>query len=169
MQPELIHASERFACGIGVRNSNAAESTPQTSEVFPLWRRFFNEKRGENIGARQSPNLLFGIYSNYESDHDGAYDLHVAGKVNSHTQDFQEFDILRIPAGRYLVFRNRGTMPQAVLQTWDHIQRFFESNADNQRAFTTDFEVYDLRDDGGVEIHIAICDPDELMPNYPPR
>jgi len=156
MKPELIYAEAWQALGVGVRTTNANESNPETAKIAPLWLRFFQEKTGEKISRRIAPNLLFGIYSDYESDRDGAYNLHVAGKVSADSPQDRMLERIDVPAGRYLVFHNRGTLPQVVFDTWNDIHRYFEENQDYQRAYGCDFEVYDLADDGRIEIHIAI-------------
>jgi predicted transcriptional regulator YdeE len=100
---------------------------------------------------------VVGVYSQYESDAMGAFDVMAgvpseaiaSGAAPSNTQTVQ------IQAGQYLVFRGKGAMPQAVMdacgQIWQH---FGQPRTDVARVYRTDFEQYTGADE--VAIHIGV-------------
>ena len=65
-----------------------------------------------------------------------------------------------IPAGRYLEFAIRGQMPQALIETWQSIWKYFSGVSAYQRAYTADFELYKRNPETQqteVSIYIAIA------------
>ena len=134
--------------GITVRTTNAAEFNPVTGKIAGLWGRFSSEGLFDSLPGKLQDSPVYGVYSNYESDYMGAFDV-TAGVATSkaHGQ-------LELQAGEYLVFSATGPMPQTVLQTWGVVWQYFQSNPDVQRSYATDFEAYVGA--GKVEIHIGI-------------
>jgi predicted transcriptional regulator YdeE len=134
--------------GISTRTTNAAEVNPVTGKIASLWARFFSEGLFDSLPARLTDSPVYGVYSGYESDYSGAFDV-TAGVATS-KPDGQ----LVLQAGEYLVFSATGSMPQTVLQTWGLVWQYFQSNPNVQRCYMTDFEAYPGTDK--VEIHIGV-------------
>ena len=61
-----------------------------------------------------------------------------------------------VPAGDYLVFAARGTMPEALAATWARISEFFE-HAPVARAWTADLEVH-YPAGSAVDVCVALRD-----------
>lgn len=133
--------------GIAVRTDNSSEINPSTAKIGPLWERFYTE-----FAPLLSENSrVFGLYTNYESDHTGAFDVVACTDL----LDSQSIDSFAIQAGNYVVFKGQGKMPDAVINLWGQVWEYFESaTCKHVRAFTTDFEFY--KNDNEVEIYIAI-------------
>jgi len=122
--------------GLQVRTKNADEMNPNTQKIAPLWGRFFSEIMPT---LEPSPPPLYGVYSNYESDAFGAYDL----LIGSDILDDENFKSVNIKAGMYLVFSAKGELPQAIINTWQQVWAYFDDpSIDERRAYETDFELY---------------------------
>jgi predicted transcriptional regulator YdeE len=93
-----------------------------------------------------------GVYSAYESDATGFYNVSAAVSVSTPSTDF---DYVEIQEGTYLTFEARGPMPDALIQTWTSIWAYFEQHPQVKRSFVTDFESYCGPDE--VQIHIGIA------------
>ena len=149
MQPTRQTLKQPIAiAGISVRTTNAAEFNPTTGKIAGLWGRFFSEGLFESLPGKLLESPIYGVYSGYESDYMGAFDV-TAGVATTKLQGQ-----LTLQAGDYLVFSATGPMPQTVLQTWGVVWQYFQSNPTVQRSYATDFEAYIGNDK--VEIHIGI-------------
>jgi predicted transcriptional regulator YdeE len=150
-----IH-EERLAAftviGPHVRTNNAAEMSGQDGKIGPLWQRFMGGE-AETIPGSIDPQTIFAVYSNYESDETGLYDLTLGKGVDSEHQAPANMRVLHIPAARYLVFPVAAANPDAIKNAWVSIYAHFEQYQAQRRAFTYDFERYS---GNAVQIFIAI-------------
>lgn len=146
----ISHVTSFDATGFCVRTTNQAEANPSTGKIGELWKAFYTQAAPKLT----EPSKVFGVYTNYESDHTGAFDViacadtlavnMLPGSVDTH-----------IPSSKYLVFNAVGEFPQVVYQLWAEIWSYFSSQGcRHQRAFTTDFEFY--KNASEVEIYISI-------------
>jgi predicted transcriptional regulator YdeE len=60
-----------------------------------------------------------------------------------------------IPAERFLVFRARGPMPKALIDTWTSIWDYFLGGFNHKRLYTTDYEIHRSAD--SVDVHVAVA------------
>ena len=149
MQPTRKTQAQAIAvAGITIRTTNAAEFNPATGKIAGLWGRFFSEGLFDTLPGKLAESPVYGVYSNYESDYLGAFDV-TAGVATT-----QPEGQLALQAGTYLVFKGAGPMPQTVLQTWGTVWQYFQSNPDVKRTYCTDYEAYLGTDT--VEIHIGV-------------
>ncbi|WP_027612686.1 GyrI-like domain-containing protein [Pseudomonas sp. URIL14HWK12:I6] len=125
--------------GLQVRTTNAAEHQPETAKIGPMWGRFFGEELAESIPGKSANSPIYGVYSAYESDASGAFDVTAGVAVNASVKDFES---VRIEGGEYLVFEAQGPLPDAVISIWGKIWDFFAANPQIQRRYATDFEAY---------------------------
>lgn len=154
MTPKIVHHPGSTAVGIDVRTRNADEVDPAKARIGALWQRFFREGIAARIASDARPPAIVGVYSDYESDHTGAYSLLVGGLTDETDRAPAGMKRIAIPAGRYMVFEARGAMPQALIETWGRIWKHFDESPAARRAYTVDFELY--RADGSADVHIAI-------------
>ena len=155
MTPEKTNLGSLNFIGLEIRTTNQAEANPATTRIPAVWQRFFAEGITGQIPALQEPQLVYGVYTSYESDQTGPYSMLVAHQTAS---------LAEVPAGlvgvqtkpaSYLVFPAHGPMPQALVATWASVWQFFAQPGPYERAYTTDFELH--RDAGRtVEIYIAL-------------
>ncbi|WP_367084399.1 GyrI-like domain-containing protein [Pseudomonas sp. HOU2] len=125
--------------GLRVRTTNAAEHQAETAKIGPMWGQFFGKELAETIPGKSAHSPIYGVYSAYESDASGAFDVTAGVAVNASVKDFES---VRIEAGEYLVFEAQGPLPDAVISTWGKIWDFFAANPQIQRRYATDFEAY---------------------------
>ena len=105
------------------------------------------------------PGNLLGVYTDYESDHTGAYSLIVSAEVSSLDSVPEGMIGLTIPASKNLVFPAGGPVPDAIIQAWQNIWNHFSQSSEYRRAYTTDFEAYKWNPETQqteAEIHIAM-------------
>ena len=133
--------------GTSVRTKNSDEMNSSTAKISALWEKFYTElapKLGQS-------SRVFGLYTNYESDHTGAFDVVACSDVI----DAQDLEKFQINSGKYLVFNGAGEMPQIVIDVWGEIWNYFSSEScEYKRAFTTDFELY--KSETEIEIYISV-------------
>jgi predicted transcriptional regulator YdeE len=148
--PSLLDHPAIVVVGFGARTTNDAESDPPTARIPALWGAYMGRR-----GPADSPS--YAVYTAYESDHTGAYDVTVGAEGEWATGGGLAH--VNVPAGRYLVFANEGEIPGAVIEAWGAVWRHFAREGAPRRAYTTDFEKYDPARPGRVEIHIAVEQP----------
>jgi len=141
--------------GLQVRTCNASEQQPGTARIGPMWERFFVEDIFDKIPHKQPDSFMYGVYSNYESDASGHFDVTAGAAVTAPSEDFAQ---IQVQGGDYLVFSAKGAMPDCVIQAWGLIWAYFKDNPQVCRSFATDFEVYTSPD--SVSVYIGIQDSD---------
>jgi predicted transcriptional regulator YdeE len=110
----------------------------------------------ERIANQLPGSAVYGVYTDYESDHDGEYSLLIACAVSDAGAVPDDMRAVTVPSGKYMVFTGSGEVPQVVMQTWGAVWKFFDETPKFERAYTVDFERYDGEDPSRVEIFIAI-------------
>ena len=144
--------------GISVRTRNSDEMNPAIARLGGLWNRFFSQSWERKLPARGDDGRIFGVYSGYESNEHGAFDVTagvaVAAPDLAQAQALPGAARVDIEPGDYLVFTGAGEMPQMVIDTWLRIWQYFAENPQVQRRFGTDFEAYEGPDQ--VAIHIGV-------------
>ena len=129
--------------GIGVRTSNAKEST--ADGIIPRqWQKFVQEGILGAIPSKTGSNI-YAVYSDYASDHNGEYTFVIGAMVKEGTVPPPGMVAKRIPAGQYAVMTSdKGPLPKVVPETWQAIWKMEESGK-LKRAYQADFEIYDER------------------------
>ena len=139
-----IKQLERFTVtGFQVRTRNSEEFQAESAKLPGLWQQCHAKIPGIEP--------VFGVYSDYESDANGAYS--VTAGVSMDTQG-SGLTRVEVQAGNYLVFQGQGPMPMAIIDTWKRVWDYFASEKPWQRCFMTDFEAYG--DGDSVAIYIGV-------------
>ncbi|KAF2407254.1 GyrI-like domain-containing protein [Pseudomonas antarctica] len=138
--------------GLKVRTRNADETQPSRAKIGPMWQRFFAEELYQKIPGKQAESAMYGVYSGYESDAQGLFDVTAGVATQAPAAGYES---VVIEPGRYLVFEARGPMPDAIISTWQQVWAYFEQPGVESRAFVTDFELYQA--DDVALIYIGIC------------
>lgn len=111
MTPTKIKVPAKTLVGLKVRTRNADEMNPETAKIGPLVAAF------KNLGQNHSPQDTYCVYTDYESDFNGAYTFFIG--VTSDETPKAPFETLHISEQTYLKFTpSRGPMPQAVINAW---------------------------------------------------
>ncbi|MGJ7563209.1 GyrI-like domain-containing protein [Variovorax sp. GB1R11] len=148
MESTRHHQDAFQVAGLTVRTTNREENAPDTARIGALWRRFFGEQTYASTPHRTSDTRIFSVYSAYESDAHGAFDVTAGVAVSDGA------DSVAVEAGDYLVFTGQGEMPHMVIATWQRIWHYFEMHPEVARSYRSDFEAYEGPDK--VAIHIGV-------------
>lgn len=141
----------KFA-GISVRINNGKSQAE--NDIQFLWERFFREKIFKMIPNKIDDNI-YGIYSEYDSNHLGAYTAIVGCLVSQFEGLPGALTQVEVPEQAYAVFLAEGKLPEAVIDKWVEIW-----NSDFKRSYIADFDVYGKEsqnpEDAKVEIWVGI-------------
>lgn len=125
--------------GLTVRTRNADELKAETAKIGALWGQFFTEDLYEQIPFKQPGSPAFGVYSGYESDATGYFDVSAGVATTAPAPGYAS---VQVAGGRYQVFEVKGPMPDAIIEAWGRVWAWFAEPNAPQRAFATDFERY---------------------------
>jgi len=156
---KVEHQEAFTVVGVAVRTSNAKEATPD-GIIGKQWARLMQENLLAAIPNKADRNIV-AVYTDYASDKDGEYTYVLGARVTKAENIPAGMVAKEVPAGRYAVFTSdRGPVQQAVVATWNRIWATPKDAPGGDRAYKTDFELYDQRAqnpaDSVVEIHIGI-------------
>ena len=154
MEPKLTTSEAIKVIGIEVGTTNQLEMNPATAKIPGLYARYYQDHIAEKIPHKKKDGSMLGVYTNYESDHTGAYTLVIGVPVTSLDAIPAQMTGVTIPAGKYLVFQARGPMPQALIETWTTIWNYFPGHPGYKRAYTTDYEIH--RGEDSADIYVAV-------------
>ncbi len=158
MQPPKIVERPAFrVMGIEARTRNNDEMEPSSAKIPGLWEKFSAESLPGHIPHQANPGVIYGLYSDFESDADGAYTLMAGCEVHPGAQPPGTLCVRDVPAARYAVFTSdRGAMPDVVIYTWAAIWEMTPEQLGGERAYTGDFELYDERAVGTRNVQVEI-------------
>ncbi len=152
--PDSRRAEARHVVGLAVRTTNAAESAPSGGQIAPLWDRFMAEGWGSRLEKLGAFGPAIAVYSAYESDANGSYQLLVGRQVRKPRPVAGPLVIVTVPQASYLVFNVPGPLPQAVMDGWREVWAYFARPHAPPRAYTFDVEMYPEGEP--VEIWVAV-------------
>jgi predicted transcriptional regulator YdeE len=137
--------------GIGIRTTNK-EGQSQT-DIGELWGKFMVDHLADQIPGKLSDDI-YCVYTDYETDYNGAYTVILGCKVSSVAQLPGGFVDALVPGGKFMVFQPEGPLPESVAATWQDIWQ-----SDIERAYTADFDMYYADPESRqtpVEIYVGI-------------
>lgn len=150
MEYEVVTLEERITVGVSARTNNQDSNMPII--IGELWEQFFQKGIYGQIGNKVNGKTV-GLYSNYENELYGDYDIVVCCEVLSQDSQPEGTIMKRIPAGKYAKFIVRGPMKTAVAEFWGKLW-----NMDLKRTYTGDFEEYqESGSPENSEIHVFIA------------
>ena len=143
---EKIELKSKKIYGLTIRTNNKKEMNPQTAQIGALWGKYFEKV----LPSLPTNSKGYGVYSNYESDAFGNFDVMAGAEVEN-----ENLATVTLQEGMYLCCKAEGKLPQAVIETWGKIWDYFaDKNCFERRAFKTDFEVY--LSESEAEIYIGV-------------
>jgi predicted transcriptional regulator YdeE len=151
MEVKQVYVAPFTVSGLQVRTYNNAEQSAETAKIGPMWGRFYSEGLMDRIAPQPPGSPVYGVYCGYESDASGTFDVTAGMAVEKPAPGYET---INIEGGRYLVFEGSGPMPDAVINAWQFIWNYFETNPQAKRRFATDFEAYTGPE--SVAVHIGI-------------
>jgi predicted transcriptional regulator YdeE len=158
-RPRIVQEPGFTVVGISTRTTNAIEMSGR-GVIGKQWERFMKDGLLATIPNRVDTNIL-AVYTDYESDHSGAYTFILGAKVSSAEHVPPGMAIKNVPSGRYAVFTSaRGPAAKVVPESWQRINSLPKSAPGGDRTYQADFEVYGPGaadpQHAQVEIHIGI-------------
>ncbi|WP_372652849.1 GyrI-like domain-containing protein [Halobacteriovorax sp.] len=145
---EVVNVQGFKVRGFSVRTKNELESDPSTGKIPTLWKKFFDELTPKF----DTKSNIYGVYTNYESDDSGEFDIFATTDGLNNCEGTETLDV---ESGKYLVFVQDGEMPNAVIEAWVEIWEYFKSDECLfTREYKTDFEKY--IGPSRVEVYIGI-------------
>ena len=152
LRQQLVEVPAFTVIGLSVRTTNAVEMYGNAGRIGPLWSQFMR------VGSEAIPGVIeqgtiYAVYTHYESDETGAYDLILGRSVQPEQQVPVNMKAIHIPAARYLVFPVTDSSPDAIKAAWMSVYKYFADHSHQRRAFTFDFEQHSST---GTAIFIAV-------------
>lgn len=145
---EIVNIKSLNISGLKTRTSNINEQLAETAKIAPLW----NKVVQDCFPYMLVGGSVYAVYSNYESDVEGQYDLLVGS--DKFSPSLENTESVEIQEGSYLKFSKDGEMPEVCISLWQEIWAYFQSgDCQYTRSYITDFEKYTQT---GVEIYISI-------------
>ena len=153
----MVSGEPFLVVGLGARTSNAREMT-RHAMIPRQWDRPIRSNALETIPNRINSSII-ALYTDYESDAEGAYTYVLGVMVSSIADIPQNMVSKEVPGGTYAVIPSqRGPVAEVVVDVWKHV--WSDSELSAHRSYRTDFEVYDHRatnpQDAQVDVYIGI-------------
>jgi predicted transcriptional regulator YdeE len=149
MNYEVVDLKEKIVEGLVIRTSN--EDANMVKDIGTLWQRFFAEGTYQSIVNKRNDKSI-GLYTNYESDVAGAYDMMVCCEVLGEVPLPIGVRMRKIPSGKYAKFVIHGDVQKVVGEFWTKLW-----SMDLDRKYGCDFEEYQSGCEmNNAEIHIYI-------------
>lgn len=143
---QKVDVTAKTIYGLKERTTNSNEVSENNQKIAPLWGRFYEEV----VPRLKEGTQLYGVYSNFESDEYGMYDVLVGSE-----QEIEGMESVTLQEGRYLKFTAKGEIPQAVIDEWDKVWAYFDDpSVDERRTFETDFEHYVSQNEAYIYIGV---------------
>ncbi len=131
---QKITQKSKTIYGLKVRTKNEDEMNSQTAKIGKMWGEYFSTI----APTLPQDTLAYGVYTNYESDAFGEFDVIAGSEVKN-----SELGKVILAEGNYLCFKANGELPQAIIETWGEIWAYFtDENCKEKRVFNTDYELY---------------------------
>ncbi|PKG34701.1 GyrI-like domain-containing protein [Psychrobacter sp. Sarcosine-3u-12] len=158
MTSQVKELSDAIVCkGISARTTNNAEISHDTAKLGRLWQKFYQN----HMKSLSKGEDIYGVFHNYESDDlVGAFDVVASWKADGDdTTNASDVVTVNIPAGKYLVFSEKGNMPNTVMNAWEKAWEYFNNPSfEHTRTYKVDFEHYigGNLEYGQVDLYIGI-------------
>lgn len=149
MEYNIVALQEKIVAGISVRTSNGAPD--MQAKIGGLWQNFYGKGIERSVTGRVNGRAI-GLYTNYESDCTGEYDIAACCEVALGTELPEALEHFVIPGGKYAEFVVHGGVAE-VGMAWGEIW-----SIPLNRAYTGDFEeYYESADPMNAEIRLYIA------------
>lgn len=141
---------------IGISSPTTNADGQAVIDLGKLWNRF----RAENLLTvipNRLANDIYTIYTDYMTDHRGAYTAIIGCRVNSLDNIPPGLMGREFNGGQYRKFTAKGKMPHVVVRQW---QEIWNEDKKLGRKYTADFELYGRKsvdpENAEVDIFVAV-------------
>lgn len=146
LKKEITTSPPMKLIGISARTSNADEFNPETAKIGATIQKYITEAVYDKIPNRKTPGKAYCVYTEYESDHTGAYTYFIGEEVDTDSDVPEGLSTITIPAQSYAKFTTvSGQMPTVCINAWMDIWKMTSEDFGGERNYSADFEVYDER------------------------
>jgi AraC family transcriptional regulator len=114
-----------------------------------FWKEVNSDGTLEKLRTLSNGAEVYGVTCYSHNSQEGIYSYHIAFQNNSSIKDDCEFEILRIPALKWVVFEAKGHQPQTIQKLWE-------------KAYSEWFPSSGYTDLGGPEMEVYYNDKCEL-------
>src|SRR5579875_670345 len=101
--PQSINVPAFTVIGLSIRTTNAQEMSGSNGKIGPLWSQFMHGGADAIPGVIRQ-GTIYAVYTDYESDETGAYDLILGKSVSPEQPPPATMRLIHIPSSSYLVF-----------------------------------------------------------------
>jgi len=159
LTPRIVQEPGFSLIGIPVRTTNAREMSGQ-GVIGKQWARFLNDGLLNQIPRRVDSDII-ALYTDYESDHHGAYTFILGAKVSSAETVPSGMVARKVPPGKYAVFTSeQGPVDKVIPQCWQRINSLPKTAPGGDRTYRADFELYGPRaadpQNAQVDVYVGI-------------
>jgi predicted transcriptional regulator YdeE len=159
MNPRVSQVQGFAVVGITGRTNNAKEMTP-AGIIGKLWGQLMQGNLLTKIPNRADENIL-AVYTDYASDKNGDYTFILGAKVSQDSEIPAGMVTAKVATGKYADFTSeRGPANRVVPEIWQKINSLPRNVPGGDRAYQSDFEVYDQRarnpQDAIVDVFVGI-------------
>jgi len=162
-----IEKKEAFKI-VGVKKRIPIQFEGENQEIIKLAKSITPEQREKlHSYANMEPNNIVNVSYNFDDDRmeeKGSLD-HMIGYLTTKESDFDEFDILEVPALTWAIFSSKGAFPNIMQETWGKIASEWLPSSDYELVEAPEISFAgDLSDKNNVysEIWIAVRNKDEI-------
>lgn len=125
--------------GLTVRTTNKDNRAAQ--DIGGLWQQFFKTDLRQQLGTARQGETIYVLYTNYESDYKGFYDVVVGYEVNALNSSLEGVQLYTIPQGHYRELDASGKTIETIPAAWNEIWQ-----QDWPRTYEVDYEQYQFDD-----------------------
>jgi predicted transcriptional regulator YdeE len=153
-----------YVAGYSIRTNNSADAGGP-GRIGKLWQRFTELKIADTIPDRVDRALVV-VYSEYSHNANGDYSYLLGARTSSIEHLPAGMTYLQVAGGPYAVFiTSEGPLVEVLRAEWRRIWAIHPGELGGERAFATDYEIYDERSAdpkrAQIEIHIGLRSPPE--------
>jgi predicted transcriptional regulator YdeE len=159
-QMRTVDQKEFSIIGISTRTNNAQEAAGN-GVIAKQWEKFYKEGILDKI-PNKADTHIYVVYSDYASDRNGDYSYLIGAKVSAPSTVPSGMVARTVFSGKYAVVTSeQGPIPKIIVEAWQRIWDLEDqAKLGGQRAYKTDFEVYDQRarnpQDSQIDIQIGL-------------
>ena len=159
MNPKVVEEAGFSVIGIAERTTNAKEMSGE-GVIGKQWGHFIQDNVFGQI-PNKTDTTIIAIITDYASDKDGEYTHLIGARVTSTADVPAGMVAKKVPAGKYAIFTSeKGPVAPMVVGTWKRIWAQPKSAPGGDRAYKTDYEVYDERamdpENAQMDVHVGI-------------
>ena len=162
MKKERVTLSKIALAGIEVRTNNEDEQNPRKAKIAAFWDFYMKEGIEKKLRGVIEPDLVYGVYYDYETDEKGSYSFFIGKEVDQVKQDGRDdLKLLTIEEGAYQKIKlGPGKMPDLVIGGWQKVWSSSKETLGGERRFVADFELYNkknyLKNATTLELYIGV-------------